>query len=138
MYIIRIYNRNIPLLLSGQAISMAGDQLGNVAFLWLITNLTGSAAAVLAWPLSARQQQPSSSKKLIKHISGIFSLYGLFALLLMPLGYLVSILLSSVLSTGTITALAGVIMILTAFWLQLQSMNLSSQRTASALRERVQ
>jgi DHA3 family macrolide efflux protein-like MFS transporter len=38
--------RNIPLLLSGQAISMAGDQLANVAFLWLITSLTGLAAAL--------------------------------------------------------------------------------------------
>jgi len=41
-----MHNRNIPLLLTGQAISMAGDQLANVAFLWLITSLTGSASAL--------------------------------------------------------------------------------------------
>src|SRR5258708_22577840 len=41
-----MHNRNILLLLSGQAISMAGDQLANVAFLWLITSLTGSAATL--------------------------------------------------------------------------------------------
>jgi len=51
------------------------------------------------------------------YLGRVFSLYGLFALSLMPLGYFVSSMLSSVLSTGTIIALAGIIMILTAFWL---------------------
>lgn len=58
------------------------------------------------------------------YLGRVFSLYGLFALSLMPLGYFVSSLLSSVLSTGTIIALAGIVMILTAFWLLVQTMSL--------------
>ncbi|MCG8347126.1 MAG: MFS transporter [Chloroflexales bacterium] len=47
MWIRRIVeNRNAVLLVAGQVISKAGDQLANVAFLWLITTLTGSAAAL--------------------------------------------------------------------------------------------
>jgi DHA3 family macrolide efflux protein-like MFS transporter len=38
--------RNTMLLLLGQAISRGGDQLSNVAFLWLVITLTGSAAAL--------------------------------------------------------------------------------------------
>ena len=58
------------------------------------------------------------------YLGRVFSLYGLFALSLMPLGYFVSSLLSSVLNTGTIIALAGIVMILTAFWLLVQTMSL--------------
>ena len=61
------------------------------------------------------------------YLGRVFSLYGLFALSLMPLGYFVSSLLSSVLSTATIIALAGIIMILTAFWLVVQAMSLSER-----------
>jgi hypothetical protein len=58
------------------------------------------------------------------YLGRVLSLYGLFALSLMPLGYFVSSLLASKLSTGTIIALAGIIMILTAFWLLVQTLNL--------------
>jgi hypothetical protein len=54
----------------------------------------------------------------------VFSLYGLFAISLMPLGYFVSSFLSSVLSTGTIITLAGIVMILTTFWLLVQTISL--------------
>jgi hypothetical protein len=72
--------------------------------------------------LSSRCQTPLGIDQ--AYLGRVFSLYGLFALSLMPLGYFVSSLLSSVLSTGTIIALAGIIMILTAFWLLVQSMSL--------------
>jgi MFS family permease len=62
------------------------------------------------------------------YLGRAFSLYGLFALSLMPLGYFASSLLSRVLSTGTIIALAGIVMFLTAFWLLVQSMSLWQSR----------
>ena len=68
------------------------------------------------------------------YLGRVFSLYGLFARSLMPLGYFVSSLLSGVLSTGTIIALAGIIMILTAFWLLVQAISLrQSQMKGSSV-----
>lgn len=68
------------------------------------------------------------------YLGRVFSLYGLFALSLMPLGYFVSSLLSGALSTGTVIALAGIIMILTAFWLRVQTSSLrqSQMKDSSA------
>jgi DHA3 family macrolide efflux protein-like MFS transporter len=42
----RLINRNTLLLLIGQGISKAGDQLAPVAFLWLVITLTGSATTL--------------------------------------------------------------------------------------------
>jgi hypothetical protein len=67
------------------------------------------------------------------YLGRVFSLYGLFALSPMPLGYFVASLLSGVVSTGTIIALAGIIMILTAFWLLVQTMSLRQSQVKGSV-----
>lgn len=41
-----LIQRDVVLLLAGQAISTAGDRISNIAFLWLVITLTGSAGAL--------------------------------------------------------------------------------------------
>ena len=55
----------------------------------------------------------------------VFSLYGIFSRWLMPVGFLVAGGLAKTTSTAFVLSLAGIIMIMTAFWLFVQQMRYS-------------